>query len=154
MIPGLVRLTTFSQPRKRRKLSRHIPEELYAPGRRDVEIVSVNDIHYDYTLLSAQLELTKADPTYIIGPGSSSLPFPLLHTKLTWVLRPPFYAFRDSNAVSSVEQVQHCPICCTQFGRRHDRTIRSSHHPMLKAISASKQYPVRSWSLMLLASLL
>jgi len=54
-------------------LSRHIPEELYAPGRRDVEVVGVDDIHYDYTLLSAQLELTKADPTFIVGPGNSPL---------------------------------------------------------------------------------
>jgi len=35
-----------------------------------MEIVSINDIHYDYTLLSAQLELTKTDPTFIVGPGS------------------------------------------------------------------------------------
>jgi len=72
VIPDLVMLMAFLQPRKRRKLSRHIPEELYAPGKRDMEIVSVNDIHYDYTLLSAQLELTKADPTFIVGPGSST----------------------------------------------------------------------------------
>lgn len=69
-----VELMAFSQPRKRRKLSKHIPEELYASGRRDMEIVSVNEIRYDYTLLSAQLELTKADPTFIVGPGSLSLP--------------------------------------------------------------------------------
>ena len=30
----------------------------------------MDDIHYDYTLLSAQLELTKADPTFIVGPGN------------------------------------------------------------------------------------
>jgi len=39
-----------------------------------MEVVGVEDIHYDYTLLSAQLELTKADPTFIVGPGGSPLP--------------------------------------------------------------------------------
>lgn len=43
-----------------------------------MEIVSVNDIHYDYTLLSAQLELSRADPTFVLGPGNiPSLPLPL-----------------------------------------------------------------------------
>ena len=44
-------------------------------------MVAVNDIHYDYTLLSAQLELNRADPTFMVGPGSSSPPLSLLHIK-------------------------------------------------------------------------
>jgi len=78
-----IRLMASSQPRKRRKLSRHIPEELYAHGRRDMEIVSINDIHYDYTLLSTQLELSKTDPTFVIGSGNSPpLPSPI-YARLT-----------------------------------------------------------------------
>ena len=42
-----------------------------------MEIVSVNDIHYDYTLLSAQLELSRADPTFVLGPGNIPFPLPL-----------------------------------------------------------------------------
>ena len=34
-----------------------------------MEIVSLDDIHYDYTLLSVQVELSKADPTFVVGPG-------------------------------------------------------------------------------------
>ena len=72
-----------------------------------MEIVGVDDIHYDYTLLSAQLELTKADPTYLIGPGNFPPLLPLFRTKLTHVLRLIFHAIRDSDAIGSIEQVQH-----------------------------------------------
>jgi len=68
-----------------------------------MEIVSINDIHYDYTLLSAQLELTKADPTFIIGPGSPPLLPPLLQARLTCVLRSPLHTICDSNAIGPVE---------------------------------------------------
>jgi hypothetical protein len=46
-----------------------------------MEIVTVNDMHYDYTLLSAQLELNRVDPTFIVGPGSFSLLSLLPHMK-------------------------------------------------------------------------
>ena len=107
-----------------------------------MEIISVEDIHYDYTLLSAQLELTKADPTYIMGPGNFPSALPLFHTKSTHVPRSPFHALRDGDAVGSVEQVQHCHVYCAYFGRGHDRTLCSSHRSVLKAIQTPEQYPV------------
>jgi len=85
-----------------------------------MEIVTVNEIHYDYTLLSAQLELTKADPTFIAGPGNPPLCPLLLHTKLMRVLRTPLHPVRDSDAIGAVEQVQHSNVHCTQFGCGHD----------------------------------
>lgn len=56
-----------------------------------MEMVTLNDIHYDHTLLSAQLELNRADPTLIVGPGNSSpLPSPLyMKTRFSGLLSTP-----------------------------------------------------------------
>ena len=146
MIHDFIGLTATFQPRKRRKLSRHIPEELYAPGKRDVEIVTVNDIHYDYTLLSAQLELNRADPTFIVGPGSSpSLPS-LLYMN-TRVFRSSLHAICYSDAFGSAEQVQHRHVHGAHFGRRHERTLCPPYYPVPEAIQTSEQHPV--WPLLL-----
>ncbi|KDQ64994.1 hypothetical protein JAAARDRAFT_167821 [Jaapia argillacea MUCL 33604] len=63
------------EPRKRRKLSKHIPEEKYALGKRDVEIIELADIRREYTLLAARLELARRDPSFLAtGEFSSSAP--------------------------------------------------------------------------------
>ncbi|KAI0347005.1 hypothetical protein BDW22DRAFT_1367225 [Trametopsis cervina] len=51
-----------NEPRKRRKLSKHIPESRYTVGKRDTEVVELADIQYEYVLLAAQLELLRKDP--------------------------------------------------------------------------------------------
>ena len=72
-----------------------------------MEVVSINEIHYDYTLLSAQLELMKADPTFIIGPGRPP-PCPALpHTELMRVFRAPLRPVYNSDAIGTAEQVQY-----------------------------------------------
>jgi len=72
-----------------------------------MEVVSINEIHYDYTLLSAQLELMKADPTFIIGPGRPP-PCPvLLHIELMCVFRAPLRPVYNSDAIGTAEQVQY-----------------------------------------------
>ncbi|KAI0092550.1 nucleoporin Nup120/160-domain-containing protein [Irpex rosettiformis] len=50
------------EPRKRRKLSKHIPESSYTGGTRDAEVIELNDIQYEYALLVAQIELVQNDP--------------------------------------------------------------------------------------------
>ncbi|KAI0245682.1 nucleoporin Nup120/160-domain-containing protein [Lactifluus subvellereus] len=47
---------------KRRKLTKHIPEDRFASGKRDLEIVKLADVIAEYTLLSAQLDLVRKDP--------------------------------------------------------------------------------------------
>jgi len=47
---------------KRRKLTRHIPEDRFASGKRDLEIVKLSDVIAESTLLSAQLDLVRKDP--------------------------------------------------------------------------------------------
>jgi len=65
---------TGHEPRKRRKLSKHIPEDKYTVGKRDMEVIELTDIQYEYTLLSARVELIKTDPTLLTGGGFSMLP--------------------------------------------------------------------------------
>ncbi|TFK56037.1 hypothetical protein OE88DRAFT_1652614 [Heliocybe sulcata] len=65
-----------NEPRKRRRLSKHIPEDKYAVGKRDSEIVELADIRYDYALLSARLELMRLNPEagsvtdHLLAPSS------------------------------------------------------------------------------------
>lgn len=61
------------QPRKRRKLSKHIPEGKYALGKRDAEIVDLADMQYEYALMSARLELIRREPT-LLSAGTESFP--------------------------------------------------------------------------------
>ncbi|KAH9005802.1 nucleoporin Nup120/160-domain-containing protein [Lactarius hatsudake] len=56
--PGAVRPTE----RKRRRLTKHIPEDKFAGGKRDFEMVKRSDVIAEYTLLNAQLDLVRKDP--------------------------------------------------------------------------------------------
>ena len=59
-----------SQPaRKRRKLTKHIPETSFSNGKRDSEIIELSDIVYEYTLLSARLELVRRDGSLLPTSG-------------------------------------------------------------------------------------
>ena len=60
------------QPRKRRKLSKYIPESKYALGKRDSEAVDLKDMQYEYALLSARVELVRRDPTLLSAGGAFS----------------------------------------------------------------------------------
>lgn len=55
--------------RKRRKLTRHIPEEKFASGKRDSEIVKLSEVVAEYALLSAQLDLVRRDPELLHSSG-------------------------------------------------------------------------------------
>ena len=60
------------QPRKRRRLTKHIPEDKYALGKRDSEVVELKDMQYEYALLSARVELVRRDPTLLSAGGEFS----------------------------------------------------------------------------------
>ena len=60
------------QPRKRRRLTKHIPEDKYALGKRDSEVVELKDMQYEYALLSARVELARRDPTLLSAGGEFS----------------------------------------------------------------------------------
>ena len=62
-------LGTRQSERKRRKLTRHIPEDRFASGKRDLEIVKLSDVIAESTLLGAQLDLVKKDPELLRSSG-------------------------------------------------------------------------------------
>jgi nuclear pore complex protein Nup160 len=62
--------------RKRRKLTRHIPEDRFASGKRDSEIVKLSDINAEYTLLSAQVDLVRRDPELLHSSGEHHTALP------------------------------------------------------------------------------
>lgn len=51
-----------AQNRKRRKLSRNIPDDKYHKACRDVEVVDLADLRHEYTLVSSRLELIRRQP--------------------------------------------------------------------------------------------
>ena len=55
--------------RKRRKLTKHIPEDKFAGGKRDFEMVKRSDMIAEYTLLNARLGLVRNDPELLRASG-------------------------------------------------------------------------------------
>lgn len=62
-------MLTRTQSRKRRKLSKHIPEARFTHGTHDTEVVDLADMQYEYTLLSARLDLVRRDNTLLSDGG-------------------------------------------------------------------------------------
>jgi len=50
------------QNRKRRKLTKHIPDEKYHLGCKDAEVIDLTDMRHEYTLVSSRLELIRRQP--------------------------------------------------------------------------------------------
>ncbi|KAL0949809.1 hypothetical protein HGRIS_009844 [Hohenbuehelia grisea] len=62
-----------TESRKRRKLSKYIPEDRYSTGTHNVEMVDYQDMRYDYALLSARIEAARSDPS-LLRSGDFLLP--------------------------------------------------------------------------------
>ncbi|KAK0206120.1 nucleoporin Nup120/160-domain-containing protein [Desarmillaria ectypa] len=60
LIPGSV--DSEHEPRKRRKVAR-IPESKYTPSKYENEIVHLEDVQYEYALLSAQVDIVQRHPS-------------------------------------------------------------------------------------------
>jgi len=60
------------QLRKRRKLTRNIPEDEFGSSKRNSEIVALADIIFEYTVLSARLDLVRKDSSLIQAGGMVS----------------------------------------------------------------------------------
>jgi len=60
------------QLRKRQKLTRNIPEEKFGSSKRNSEIVALADIVFEYTVLSARLDLVRKDSSLIQAGGMLS----------------------------------------------------------------------------------
>ncbi|KAI0643699.1 nucleoporin Nup120/160-domain-containing protein [Trametes meyenii] len=78
---------TGHEPRKRRRLSRHIPESKYALDKRDAELVELKDMQYEYALLAARVELARRDPTLLPSGVGLALPPPSIVLRLAQASR-------------------------------------------------------------------
>ncbi|KAI0356677.1 hypothetical protein OH77DRAFT_1423630 [Trametes cingulata] len=110
---------TGHEPRKRRRLSKHIPESKYALGRRDAEMVELKDMQYEYALLSARVELARRDPT-LLSAGELALPPPSI------VLRQA-QSNRFNTAMSTARSLD--VDMSDLFGYLTGRCLRLSRHP-------------------------
>lgn len=63
--------------RKRQKLTKHIPEDRFAGGKRDFEMVKRSDVIAEYTLLNARLDLVRKDPELLRASGERRTHFVL-----------------------------------------------------------------------------
>lgn len=65
----LSNLIKYLQARKRRKVTRHIPEAKQGSGKYEAEVIQLADIQHDYAALSAHIDLVRSDPTLMTSEG-------------------------------------------------------------------------------------
>ncbi|OJT13189.1 Nuclear pore complex protein Nup160 [Trametes pubescens] len=118
-----VTVETGHEPRKRRRLSKHIPESKYAPGKRDAEMVELQDMQYEYALLSARAALARGDPT-LLSAGELALPAPSIVLRLAQSNRfNTAMATARSLAVDMSDLFGHLTNRCLRLSRRPDAVM-------------------------------
>lgn len=129
-------LGTRQSDRKRRKLTRHIPEDRFASGKRDSEIVKLSDIIAEYTLLSAQVDLVRRDPELLHSSGEHHIPYPEGEELKLNITRSssPFPRIRRLT-VGPKQPIQFSPGCRPYSRSRLDRPLLASDETMSAAES-------------------
>ncbi|KAI8984997.1 nucleoporin Nup120/160-domain-containing protein [Trametes punicea] len=117
MLP--ITVETGHEPRKRRRLTKHIPESKYGLGRRDAEIVELKDMQYEYALLSARVEVVRRDPT-LLSAGELALPPTSLLLRLAQWNR-----FNTAMTIARSLNVDMSDL----FGHLTNRCLRLSRNP-------------------------
>lgn len=62
----------YLQNRQAQRLSKHIPESKYVSCKYDAEIIHLSDLQYNCTLLRAQIDSIKREPSLLESPGMIS----------------------------------------------------------------------------------
>ena len=142
-VNSVIFVLSWIKVRKRRRLTRNIPDDKYAEGRHDVEIVDLADIQHDYALLSAQLELLRRDPAMTVMSGElQRMPAFCLnnvnHLGPSVISTPATFNFTTGTMQSLQLGILHRP----QPRCRHDRPFRTFDKSMSKALSRSRHCPV------------
>ncbi|KAI0334875.1 hypothetical protein GY45DRAFT_1317953 [Cubamyces sp. BRFM 1775] len=114
-----ITVETGHEPRKRRRLTKHIPESKYAAGTRDAEMVELKDMQYEYALLSARVEVVRRDPT-LLSAGEIALPSASLVLRLAQSNR-----FNTAMATARSLDVDMSDL----FGHLTNRCLRLSRNP-------------------------
>ncbi|KNZ75687.1 Nuclear pore complex protein [Termitomyces sp. J132] len=112
------------EPRKRRRLTRHVPEDKFTPGRFDTDVIRLKDIQYDFALLSAQIDIIRRDPTILSSP-EFMLPPPTIVLRLIQANK---FALAMSTArslsVDMTDLFNHLTIQCLRLSRNPDAVIQ------------------------------
>ncbi|KAF5387735.1 hypothetical protein D9615_000062 [Tricholomella constricta] len=112
------------EPRKRRKLSRHIPENKFTAGRFDTDIVRLADMQYDYALLAAQIDMIRHEPALLSSP-EFLLPPPVIVLRLAQANRFSLaMATARSLKVDMTDLFSHLTGQCLRLSRNPDTVIQ------------------------------
>lgn len=133
---------TTTQPRKRRKLSEHIPENKYTQGMDDAEVIDLADMQYDYALLSARIQLADLDKSLIPDGGAFNSQLAALEALQMPCSR--FYAnsFLDCCKTCSGQPLHICNGNRSQSSCRHDRFVCLLNSEVLDTIQSAPRNTV------------
>ncbi|KAG6861191.1 hypothetical protein C0995_002818 [Termitomyces sp. Mi166 len=116
--------TYESQPRKRRRLMRHVPENKYTPGRFDTDIIRLTDIQYDSALLSSQIDIIRRDPAILSSP-EFMLPPPTIVLRLAQANRFTLaMTTARSLSVDMTDLFNHLTTQCLRLSRNPDAVMQ------------------------------
>ncbi|KAK2466397.1 hypothetical protein APHAL10511_002039 [Amanita phalloides] len=136
------------ETRKRRKVTRYIPEAKYSSGNYDAEVVQLVDIQHDYAALSAHIDLVRSDPT-LISSQDFFLPTSLIILKLAQANRlSQAMTYARSLEIDMTDLITHLTRQCLRLSRKSGDTIQESAFERLfsgKASSWSGSLAERAW---------
>ncbi|KIL68186.1 hypothetical protein M378DRAFT_72126 [Amanita muscaria Koide BX008] len=120
-----------TEARKRRKITRHIPEAKYGSGRFEAEVIQLADIQYDYAALSAHIDLVRTDPTSL-SSEDLFLPVSIIILKLA-------QANRLNQAISHARNLKidmtdlftYLARECLRLSKKPDTLIQEDSFPWL-----------------------
>ncbi|KAH8105506.1 nucleoporin Nup120/160-domain-containing protein [Cristinia sonorae] len=134
--------------RKRRKLSRFIPEEKYSDGKREVEIVELADIKHEYALLSAQVELVHIQPQLLFVNELLSQPLSVVLKLAQLHLFDTALATGQALGVDLTDVFSHLTNQCLRFSQNPDNVLVEETSDWLltdKVSSWAGSTPDRAW---------
>jgi nuclear pore complex protein Nup160 len=59
------------QNRERTKISKYVPESKYVSSKHETEIIQLTDMEYECTLLQAQIDSIRRDPSLLSSSGEA-----------------------------------------------------------------------------------
>lgn len=81
-------LTLLLQARNKRIILNHVPENRFSSRKYDAEIVHLSDMQYDCTLLRAQIDLIRKDPSLLSSQGKFFFELDAFMVRLSNVVNP------------------------------------------------------------------
>ena len=89
-------------------------------GKRDSEIIELGDIRYEYALLSAQLDLIKVDPQFLLASGAQDCRIPRCFLLSMKCFRASLFGDFNCGETGPSKPIQHCHSSSPCTERGHD----------------------------------